>query len=407
MALTDTKIRAAKPAPGRRIKLPDGEGLYLLVFPSGAKSWRWRHERGGKESVATLGVWPDMGLSAARRARDAARDALDKGRGVGAAEEEAPRTFRDEALAWHEANKRLWKAHHADDVLNSLKEEVFPLIGDTPVHDVTAPAVLAILEPVAARGAVDRAHRLRQRISAVMDRAVAAGHATGNPVSSLRGVLAPVVPIGRRAAVVTLEEARQVLRAAESIPAHPVTRLALRLLALTAVRPSDVRGAAWSEFNLEGDNPTWTIPAARMKVKTAQLGDTPDHVVPLAPAAVEVLQTLAAVTGKMPIPFPTWSNPRKPLSENAIGYLLNRAGYHRRQTAHGWRATFSSVMNEHHPADRGVIDLMLAHIVKDPVERAYNRAQHTQRRRELAEEWATMLLDGFPAAGDLLKLPRK
>ena len=154
-------------------------------------------------------------------------------------------------------------------------------------------AVLAVLQAVEARPAVEIAHRLRQRISAIMDRAVALGHATGNPVSSLRRVLAPVVRSGRRPAVTTLEDARAILIAAEAVPAHPVTRLALRMLALTAVRPGELRAARWEEF--EGD--IWTIPAARMKSTVERRGDTPDHIVPLAPAAVETLAAVRTLTG--------------------------------------------------------------------------------------------------------------
>ena len=407
--LTDTRIRQTKPG-SKRIKLPDNGGLYLVVFPTGSRSWRWRYMRKGVERVVTLGTYPDMGLAAARRARDAAQDAVVAGHDPAEPEPPPPpvRTFEDEALAWHESTQRLWKPHHAQDVLASLREEVFPDLGKVPVGESKAPAVLAVLQRVAERGAAERAHRLRQRISAIMDRAVALGYADGNPVTSLRRQLAPVIPIGRRAAVATLEEARAVLRAAEAVPAHPVTRLALRLLALTAVRPGDIRGATWGEFgDLTAADPVWTIPAARMKVKTERAGETPDHVVPLAPQAVDALLAVRTLTGEGPIPFPNWSNPRKPLSENAIGYLLNRAGYHGHQTAHGWRATFSSVMNERRPVDRAVIDLMLAHVIKDQVERAYNRAQHMTRRREIAAEWAGLLMEGMPPAAELLKLPRK
>lgn len=198
----------------------------------------------------------------------------------------------------------------------------------------------------------------------------------------------------------TIEEARDVLKAAEMIPAHPETRLALRLLALTAVRPGEVRGARWEEFNLDDLDPTWTIPAERMKMKR-------EHVVPLSRQAVETMDALRLLTGGRPLCFPSNRHDHKPMSENAIGYLINRAGYHGRHVPHGWRACFSSVMNERRPADRHVIDLMLAHVGKDKVEAAYNRAQHLVRREKIAQEWADLLLAGFPSPRDLIGLRKK
>ena len=151
----------------------------------------------------------------------------------------------------------------------------------------------------------------------------------------------------------------------------------------------------------------WIIPALRMKTTRERQADTPDHLVPLAPAAVETLIAVRTLTGRGPIPFPSWRSAHTPMSENAIGYLLNRAGLHGRHVPHGWRATFSTVMNDRRPGDRLVIDLMLAHVAKDEVERVYNRARHAPLRREIAEEWARLLMEGMPPAADLLILPRK
>ena len=164
---------------------------------------------------------------------------------------------------------------------------------------------------------------------------------------------------------------------------------------MTAARPGEVRGAAWSEFEgLGGPEPLWRVPAERMKMRR-------DHLVPLSRQAVEAVEAARAFTGRGPLPFPNARHAHRRMSENAIGYLLNRAGYHRRHVPHGWRATFSTLMNERHRADRQVIDLMLAHAPKDKVEGAYNRAAHLARRRELAQEWADLLLEGMPPAREI------
>ena len=386
--LTDRAIRQAQPR-ATRFKLTDEDGLYLLVLPSGTRSWRWRRVAAGKEITTTLGAYPAMSLAHARAARDAARNP--------APALPAAHTFEACAREWHEAQARRWKPHHSADVLASLTADVFSAIGARPIDSLKASDLLAVLRPIEARSA-DLAHRARQRISAVMDYAVALDRAPANPATSLVRVLAPVVRTGRRAAVTTIDEAREVLAAAEAVPAHPLTRLALRLLALTAVRPGELRGMEWSEV----DGNVWTIPASRMKATRERAADVPPHVVPLSRQAVEVLDQARRMRGRQYV-FTAWGSQR-PLSENAIGYLMHRAGFHGRQTAHGWRATFSSVMNERNPGDRAIIDLMLAH-APDGVEARYNRATHMERRAEIAQEWADLLQLG-PAV-DLMRLPRK
>ena len=181
-----------------------------------------------------------------------------------------------------------------------------------------------------------------------------------------------------------------------------MTRLALRLIALTAVRPEELRGALWEEFeDLNGDAPIWRIPAARMKgdiERKDELGG--DHLVPLAPEGVAVLKAVWKLSGQGKLVFPNNRHSHRPMSENALGYLINRAGYHGRHVPHGFRAAFSTIMNEWakehgRPDDREVIDLMLAHVPMNKVEGAYNRAAYMPRRRELAIIWANMLTTGL------------
>jgi len=180
-----------------------------------------------------------------------------------------------------------------------------------------------------------------------------------------------------------------------------VTKLALRFLALTAVRPGEIRGAAWAEFEqLDGVEPTWRIPAPRMKMKH-------EHVVPLSRQSVAVLRAVRSLTGRGPLVFPNARHAHRPMSENALGYLLNRAGYHNRHVPHGWRSTFSTIMNERYRQDRQVIDLMLAHASKDKTESAYNRAAYMPRRRELAQEWSDLLLQNSADAASLVEGRRR
>jgi integrase len=360
-----------------------------------------RFKVAGRERLLSFGAYPDVTLAMARDLRDAAQADLRRGvvpagrrRSAAADTPPAEPAFEDVARAWHAQQKPRWKPHHAADVLAGLVADIFPRIGATPISAVTPRAVLDALRPIEARSP-DLARRARQRISAVFAYAIADGSATADPAAPIVRALAPVVK-RHRPAIIDLEPARAMLRAIEATPAHPVTRMAHRLLVLTAARPGEVRFAAWCEFEgLDGDAPLWRIPAARMKMKR-------EHMVPLVPAVLAVLEALREVSGESALLFPSTRNARRAISENDLSYFVGRAGFRGRHVPHGWRSTFSSVMNERHRADRAVIDLMLAHAPSDETEAAYHRALHMDRRRELADEWARLILDGAAPASDLL-----
>jgi integrase len=400
--LTDAAIKAAKPAP-KPYKLTDQAGLYLQVTSAGSKLWRMRYEFHRKEKLLSFGPYPYVSLAEARGRRDAAKRLLREGRDP-SLEKKLERTRTRAALAngfesvardWFGRMTPTWTERHAADVLTSLERDVFPQLGAMPISEISPPAVLAVLRMIEARPAIESARRVRQRMSAVFVYGIASGICQTDPAAIVQGAMAPLIK-GRQPAIVDLDEAREVLRRAEGVPAHPVTKLALRLLALTAVRPGEIRGAAWSEFEqLDGGEALWRIPAPRMKMKQ-------EHVVPLSRQAVAVIAAVRLLTGRGPLVFPNARHAHRPMSENAIGYLLNRAGYHSRHVPHGWRATFSTIMNERYFGDRLVIDLMLAHAPRDKVEAAYNRAAHMPRRRELAQAWADLLLQQMPPAATLI-----
>ncbi len=413
MPLSDLAVRKAKPA-AKAYKLTDGSGLHLYVSPSGGKLWRLRYERGGKEQLLSLGPYPDVSLADARETRDTARQALRRGDDpalikrsgrVHAAKQETE-TFEAMAREWHQLQKPGWTPIHTLDVLNSLERDVFPAIGKSPIRKITAPEVLAVVRAVEGRGSVETARRLRQRMSAVFGFAMATARADQDPAAPIKGVLAPLRK-GRQPAITSLPLARQILHKVDDTPANPATKLAMRLLALTVVRPGTLIGTPWTEFAaLDEREPTWRIPAARMKMRAMMKDDEArDHFVPLSRQAVETISILHMLTGYTDFVLPNGRSAKKPASENALGYLLNRAGYHHRHVPHGWRATFSTIMNERFPADRSVIDVMLAHSPKDKVEGAYNRASHLARRRELAQAWADLITDGLKPPNELLAMP--
>lgn len=418
--LTDVKIRTAKPRL-KSYKLTDANRLYLLVTPAGGKLWRWSYSFDGKQKGMAFGAWPKVSLAEARLKRDEAAALLDEMRDPAITKklkkedaiEASRQTFERLAREWFETNRVKWALVHQNDVIRSLERDVFGAIGDLPIAELTPPLVLAVLREIEARGAIETAKRVRQRISGVFVYAIAKGVTQTDPAEKLGAVLKPLRK-GRQPAITDLVPLRHMIRTAEEDPARPVTRLALRLLALTAVRPSELRGAEWCEFeDLNGKLPLWRIPAARMKGDLDRKDElNGDHLVPITPQALAVLRALWPLTGDGVMLFPGNRHGHRPMSENAIGYLLNRAGYHGHHVPHGFRAAFSTIMNEWAERegkehDRKVIDLMLAHVPKEKVEGVYNRAAHMPRRRELAGIWANMLSEGLPDPVVLIDRPAK
>jgi integrase len=418
--LNDAKIRAAKPRD-KAYKLTDSHRLYLLVMPTGSKPWKWSYAYDSKQKTLHFGVYPKVSLADARSKRDEASAFLAEGRDPGIVRkllveanlEAGRQTFERVAREWFDNTRSRWALVHADDVIRSLERDVFPSIGALPISELSPPLVLAVLREIESRGAIETAKRVRQRISGVFTFAIAKGLTQSDPAEKLGAVLKPLRK-GRQPAITDLVHLRTMMIAAEEDYARPITRLGLRLLALTAVRPSELRGARWDELeDLNGEAPLWRIPAERMKGDLERKSELAgDHLVPLTPQAIAVLKALWPLTGGGRLIFPSNRHANRPMSENAIGYLLNRAGYHGHHVPHGFRAAFSTIMNEwaeRHGKDhdRAVIDLMLAHAPKEKVEGAYNRAAFMPRRREIACSWAEMLSEGLPEPVLLVERPAK
>jgi integrase len=425
--LSDTKVRKAAPAE-RDYKLADEKGLFLLVRPNGSKLWRHKFRVAGKEKLLSYGAYPDVTLAEARDLRDASRRQLRNGedparerkRSADAAKMAEAHAFESLAREWLDLQRPRWTEVHTADVERSLERDVFPKLGRLPVAAIEAHDVLDLLRKIEKRGSIETAKRLRQRISAVFVLAISKRLARDNPAALLENALMPKPKKRRQPAVTDLEELRRLLAKTEAGGAYPVTLLASRFLALTAQRPGMVRRARWDDMrgiDWGSDTPAfdaiWHVPAEQMKLTLDRKDEVAfDHVVPLSGAAVDVLRAVRRLSGNCELVFPGQRHAHLPLSENAIGYLYNRAGWHGRHVPHGWRAAFSTVMNERaqvagEHGDRAIIDLMLAHVPANKVEAAYNRAEHMPRRREIAEEWAGLLVEGQARAVEMLTLARR
>jgi len=427
--LTDMAVRQAKPKT-KDYKLSDSEGLYLFVSKAGLRSWRMKYRFAGKERRLVLGRYPDIGLKEARDRKADARRLLSDGRdpGIEAAKAKVERavaaanTFEALAGGWYDLQKDRWTPIHAKDVIGSLKREVFPWVGKLPISEIDEPMVLSVLRKIEKRGAIETAHRVRQRMSAVFVHAIAEGAGSRDPAAIVTKALKPVPRAKKRPAFLTLDDLQDMLRKTEDDPASPLTKLASRFLALTAQRPGMIRALPWDE--IEGvewqsdslcPDALWRVPAHRMKLdKELKADESFEHLIPLPPQAVDVLRAAWALTGRGPLVFPSNRSAGRPMSENTLSYFYNRCGYQGRHVPHGWRASFSTIMNEWaerngSPGDRHVIDLILAHIPEgvSGSESAYNRAAYLDRRRELLDAWGTMLLDPFPAPHKMLGWPSR
>ena len=380
--LTDSLVRTAKPK-ARPYKLKDGGGLYLLVTPGDTRQWRLRYTFGGQESMIALGTYPATSLKAARQKRAEMRTAIEAGRNP-AAEKRALRTSNANTF---EVVAREWLAKQPFTPKTYAKARwtfedlLFPFIGTRPVAALTAPELLEVFRRLERRGKIETAHRSKQRVGQVVRYAIATGRAERDPTADLRGALAPV-KVQNRAALTNPRDIAQLLRAIDGYRGHYSVEAAFRLAPLVFVRPGELRGAEWTEIDL--DAAEWRIAAHRTKMRR-------QHIVPLANQAVTMLRDLHPLSGRGRYVFPSPRTFTRPLSDNAITSALRRIGYTGEQMSwHGFRAMASTMLNEKGlPPD--VIELQLAHEERNEVRAAYNRAQRLEERRKMMQFWADYL----------------
>jgi integrase len=338
----------AKPRE-KSYKLADGHGLYLEVAPNGSRYWRLKYRFGGKEKRLALGVYPVVTLARAREDALAARRLLHDGINPGERKKERAReakvaagnSFETIACDWHAVMKPKWTPQHAAEVIESLKKDIFPVLGARPITELKAPEIFDAIRRIEKRGAIDIAQRVRQRCSAVFAFAIGVGLAENNPVAAMKGVFATRRKQPRK--MLPARELPEFLRNLRTHKGDPTIGLALRLVILTMVRTIELRGARWEEFDFE--RKFWLIPAQRMKMRA-------QHVVPLSSQALAVLDELKSISSSHAVVFPGRSDRDKPISENTLLYALYRLGYHQRATTHGFRALASTIQRKRTVATR-------------------------------------------------------
>ena len=399
MPLSDTTIKNAKPNPDKAYKLPDEKGMYLLVNTNGSKYFRLKYRFGGKEKVLALGVYPDTGLKQAREKRDEARKQLAEGidpsenrKAVKSSKaESAANSFEVIAREWGAKKVDTW-AEKNNRSKRMLERNVFPWLGSKPITDILPKDILECLRRVEDRGTIETAHRTLQICGQVFRYAVATGRADRDITPDLRGSLSPAK--GEHFAALTEPKAAaELLRAIDSYQGSLSAVCALKLAPLVFVRPGELRAAEWQHIDLEAKE--WRYYVSKTSVQ---------HIVPLSTQAVAILEELHPVSGHGRFVFPSERTPRgdRCMSNNTLNAALKRLGYGKdAMTAHGFRAMARTILDEVLGVRPDFIEHQLAHAVKDPNGRAYNRTAHLPERHKMMQAWADYL-DGLKAGAQVI-----
>ena len=386
MPLTDIAIRTAK-LKDKPYKLSDAGGLYLLIQPNGSKYWRLKYRFAGKEKLLSIGVYPVINLSEAREKSLDAKKLLANNIDPSQTKKKdklnqlinTEHSFETIAHDWHNNQKQRWSVGHATSIYKRLQADILPLLGSKQINEIKAPELLTVLRLIEARGAIDIAHRALQTCGQIFRYAIATGKAERDISGDLRGALKTRKK--ENYSHLKANELPEFLDKLQKYDGDLQTKLAFKLLMLTFTRTGEIRGARWEEIDFERKE--WRIPAHRMK-----MGEL--HIVPLSAQAIEVLKVLQPINGHKEHLFPNRNKPMTFISENTLLYAIYRMGYHSRTTVHGFRATASTILNEH-GFKPDVIERQLAHSERNKVRASYNHAQYLPERREMMQWWGDYL----------------
>ena len=403
--LSDIQVKNAKPQE-KEYKLMDGFGLFLLVTPTNGKLWRFDYRINDKRKTIAFGAYPALSLADARQRREDAKKLLANGVDPGEMKKALKATDKDiatntfEAIArqWHlkfsSAGK--WSTIHAADILHRLEKDIFPPLGSRPISEIKPKELLIVLERVVSRGALDSAHRLRHHCGMIFRYAIVCEHAERDIAADLRGALPPVKG-GHHAALTTPKDLAPLLRAIDDFTGSFVVKSALQLLPMLFCRPGELRAATWDEINF--DECIWEIPAERMKMKQP-------HIVPLSRQAIDILKALHPLTGYGKYVFPCNRSPLRCMSDNALNGALRRLGFTKDEaTAHGFRASARTILDEVLKVRPEFIEHQLSHSVRDALGTAYNRTSHLDEHKKMMQLWADYL-DGLKVGAKVIPLKR-
>ncbi|WP_300000534.1 integrase arm-type DNA-binding domain-containing protein [uncultured Cedecea sp.] len=400
MALTDTKVRAAKPE-AKEYSLVDGDGMFLLVHPNGSKYWRFRFRFGGKQHLMAFGVYPETSLADARQKREEARKLVAAGvdprehkRAVKEEQAKEVITFESVARDWHASNQK-WSESHSARVLKSLEDNLFDAIGKRNIADLKTQDLLKPLKAVEMSGRLEVDARLQQRTTSIMRFAVQSGLIDYNPAQEIAGAVATAKRQHR--AALELNRIPELLHRIDTYTGRPLTRLAVELTLLVFIRSSELRFARWSEVDFE--TAMWTIPGEREPlegVKHSHRGSkmrTP-HLVPLSRQALIILEQIKSMSGNRELIFVGDHDPRKPMSENTVNKALRVMGFDTKVEVcgHGFRTMACSSLIESGLWSKDAVERQMSHQERNSVRAAYiHKAEHLGERKLMIQWWADYL----------------
>lgn len=411
--LTDKQCKNAVCPPDKsRARFTDGAGLYLEVSPAGSKRWFWKTYQDGKEGRLALGSYPAMSLSDARRARDAAKIVKSEGRNpvevrkvekLKAARPDGD-TFKAVALEWYQKQAPQWSPSHAERSRRQLERDLFPWIGSRPIADIHAMELLAALQKVEERGAIETADRVLMLARQVWDYWLPTADVQQRNITE--GLKARLTPYRKKTFAAIVEPSRfgELLRALVAYKGGLIVRTALQLAPLLYQRPGNLREMEWAELDL--DAALWVIPSAKMKRTKLEKEQGEAHAVPLPTQAVDLLRSIHPLTGHGRYVFPGERSHDRPISDNSVRSALYALGFGKEQTWHGFRASARTMMVDELNLDPLAIEANLAHAVKDANGRSYNRTQYLAQRFEQIQKWADYL-DKLRNGADVIQLPTR
>lgn len=387
MSLTDIKVKSIKPNT-KIVRYYDEKGLYLEVAPSGGKWWRFKYRFESKEKRLSLGTYPDVGLKEAREKRDNARklvaadvDPSTNRKAIkNSISVRTANSFEVISREWLKKYANRWTKSHYTKLLRRFEHNIFPWLGSKPITEMTAQDLLTTLRRIEERGALETAHRVLSTCGLVFQYAIATGRATYDPSRDLKRALPPAKHT-HLASITDPQKVSRLLQAIDNYDGTFSVRCALKLAPLVFVRPGELRTMKWVDVDFE--NAEWRFSVTKTKT---------EHIVPLATQAIKILKDLYPLTGFGCFVFPSSRSSVRPMSENAVLFALRSLGYSREEmTGHGFRAMARTILDEVLKFRPDYIEHQLAHAVRDPNGRAYNRTAHLEERKQMMQKWADYL----------------
>jgi integrase len=408
--LTDVQCRnAVCPPEKKQIRFTDSGGMYLQVSPAGSKRWFLKYRIGGVEKQMALGRYPDVSLTAARKARDAAKlqksqgndplQARKLGKIVGA--RTGGDTFKEVALEWYGKQAPQWSDSHASRMLRQLERDLFPWVGMRPMAQIHAMELLAALQKIEERGALETADRALMLARQVWEYWLPTADVQQRNITE--GLKARLVPYRGKnfAAIVEPKRFGDLMRAIQVYKGGPIVRTALALAPILYQRPGNLRMMEWSELDL--DSALWTIPSMKMKRLKRDKENGHPHVVPMPTQAVALLRGIQPLTGHGRYVFPGERSHDRSISENSVRSALYALGYGKEQTWHGFRSSARTMIVDELDLNPLAIEANLAHTPKDANGRSYNRTQYVKQRFVQIQQWADYL-DKLRMGGEVIQL---